>query len=478
MKELSKLRKQIIYSYLPRVLNLLIVPIQVSILTKNLSVSEYGVLTLLQSSFAILTFIFTLGIQKYLSVKIPGKNTNIQYAYFKSLLFLELLLYIIFGSILYLFINDLLQFLNIEQYKQSAVLFLAIYFFSLLYNELGRFLNYRKMIGTRVFLGVVEKVIELFTIIITINVLHKNDIYHIAMAYLILYVLMTILYSFFSINYSEFTKTKTRKIVVKYAIAFGIPLVISDISWRLMQNVDFYFLASMNMKEDLGIYSFIAKLLNYIYLAGSPIIWVVYPYLTAAFNQKKRMDKKVYFFIKRQYKYSFLFLTFSMGILLINLNFFVLLISKKEYLSLTNAYYLYAIYPILLTIMYIQQQILLLSGRTKYIGMVYFIGLSLNIVLDYLLISLFGIYGAIIATIVATVFIILMQNRYTISINMKILVFPFIILFIVFGVHFYVEDTFFANVIFIVIYMLFAYFLKILNIQEINMFKKKILKGK
>jgi len=476
MKELSLLKKHIGYSYISRVINLLIVPIQVSILTKNIKTDIYGILVLLQSSFMMFTFFATLGIQKFISIKIPGKLKYTQYVYFKSLLVLEMILYVFFSFFLVIFNENILKLLDIEEYKKELFLFLLVYFFSLLYNEFGRFLNYRKKITTRVVLGIFEKIMELFFLIFVIKMLHKNDIFHIAITYLVLYVLLTIIYSKYSLNYSIFFDVKIKKIILKKAILFSLPLLVSDISWRLMQNIDFYFLSGMHMKKELGIYAFIVKLLNYIYLAGSPIIWVMYPYVTSAFNQKHKINKKVKFFIQKQFNFSFLFLTFSMGILLTNLEFFVLLLSKQEFLNFKKAYYLYAMYPILLTIMYIQQQILLLKGKTIFIGLIYFLGLCLNIFLNFLLVKVLNMYGIIIGTIISILFIVFIQQKDNILINFKTIIFPFLVLFLIYLIKFYlINNIILLNVMFFIIFILFAFFFKVIRIKDIKIIQNKLI---
>ena len=162
MNEFSQLKKHLIYSYVPRFLSFLIVPFQVSILVKSLSIQDYGVWTTLQNSAIMLTFIFSLGVQKFLSIKIPGKRESIQYTYFKSVLFTESLSYIFFSSILLLMLDNILRIIHLSKYRQSVQVLLVICLLNLIYNELGRFLTYRKKIGTRVILVSIEKIVEFF----------------------------------------------------------------------------------------------------------------------------------------------------------------------------------------------------------------------------------------------------------------------------------------------------------------------------
>ena len=75
------MHRQIMLSYLPRLLNLVVVPAHIALLTKNLSVESYIWNMLLSSGF-VATMIFSLGLQKVLSIKVPGRSLYIQLSFF------------------------------------------------------------------------------------------------------------------------------------------------------------------------------------------------------------------------------------------------------------------------------------------------------------------------------------------------------------------------------------------------------------
>ena len=85
---------------------------------------------------------------------------------------------------------------------------------------------------------------------------------------------------------------------------------------------------------ELGNFVFITKYINYAFIAGSPLIWVVYPYLAGAYNKirnnKVVNNNEVKHYLKIQINYSFLFFASIIGILVLNKGLIVPLIVQKN----------------------------------------------------------------------------------------------------------------------------------------------------
>lgn len=215
MKELNQLNKNVIFSYLPRFLNFIIVPAQMSILINNLSTELYGIWVMLQSSGVMLTFIFTFGLQKYLSVNVPGKTGEIQYGIFKSIFYLEIMLYIIFSLVLIVNIEYILPLIKLGNHSEIAIKIIVIFLVYLSYNELGRFLNYQKKIEERVKIVLVEKILELCLIVSAFYLFEASGLSGLVIVYGILYTTMTIIICLRSIKLSYFFSIPIKK---KYSI--------------------------------------------------------------------------------------------------------------------------------------------------------------------------------------------------------------------------------------------------------------------
>ena len=176
------MHRQIMLSYLPRLLNLVVVPAHIALLTKNLSVESYGIWNMLLSSGFVATMIFSLGLQKVLSIKVPGRSLYIQLSFFKAVLLAESLTYIAL-SIVFLLIclPWVVPSLNIEGQEATVAIILLAFLVNLIYSEFGRLLNYQKRIEIRVLISSFEKLLELGLVYAAISWVGTTDLKHLAL---------------------------------------------------------------------------------------------------------------------------------------------------------------------------------------------------------------------------------------------------------------------------------------------------------
>ena len=410
----SRMRRQIMLSYLPRLLNLVVVPVQIALLTKNLSVESYGIWNMLLSSGFVATMVFSLGLQKVLSIKVPGRSLYIQLSFFKAVLVTESLVYITLSLLfLGLCLPWAVQTLNIAGYEGAVTAILLAFLVNLIYNEFGRLFNYQKRIEIRLLISSFEKLLELGLLYAVISWAGTTDLNELALIYVTLYLILLLASLSFFRGPRVFFSVKLRLPVIKYALLFGAPLILSDVAWKLIQNVDFYMLSAFDRQTELGFYAFISRLINYIYLAASPIIWVIYPYLVDAFHKEgNRIGDQARYLLDNQLKYSTLFLLAAMGGVLINLDWLVAMLATDVYSQNIAAYLLFAPYPVLVTLIYLGQQVLLLDKKTYLVSLSYAAGLIANIGGNFILIPPLGIIGAIISTLTALVIILIIQARH------------------------------------------------------------------
>lgn len=467
------MRNQVMLSYLPRFINLIIVPLQIALLTRHLSIADYGVWNMLLSSGFIATMVFSLGLQKVLSIKIPGRSLRTQLGFFKAVLFAESLTYIGLTLVFIgLCLPWVLHLLKIESKQGAAIVIMAAFFVNLLYNEFGRLLNYQKKIEIRVLIVSCEKILELGLLYAAIIWAGVTNINQLALIYIALYlILLTITLVFFK-GFKTFLQIRLRWKIMKYALFFGAPLIVSDIAWKLIQNVDLYMLSSFDRKAELGLYAFISRLINYIYLAASPIIWVIYPYLVEAhYKDGNSLGVKSQTLLIAQLNHSIIFLSIAAGGLLINLDWIIKLLANAEYNRNIYDYFLFAAYPLLITTMYIGQQILLLDKKTRSISISYLVGLMLNIGGNFVLIPLYGITGAIISTLASVLSILFIQSRhFSLLRYFKAALIAFVALQIfVIGVLTHISmPWFFKNILFIMEIAIAVISLRLMDISSVR----------
>ena len=185
------MHRQIMLSYLPRLLNLVVVPAHIALLTKNLSVESYGIWNMLLSSGFVATMIFSLGLQKVLSIKVPGRSLYICAQFFKAVLLAESLTYIAL-SIVFLLIclPWVVPSLNIEGQEVTVTIILLAFLVNLIYCEFGRLFNYQKRIEIRVLISSFEKLLELGLVYAAISWVGTTDLKHLALVYVGIYLIL------------------------------------------------------------------------------------------------------------------------------------------------------------------------------------------------------------------------------------------------------------------------------------------------
>ena len=247
------MHRQIMLSYLPRLLNLVVVPAHIALLTKNLSVESYGIWNMLLSSGFVATMIFSLGLQKVLSIKVPGRSLYIQLSFFKAVLLAESLTYIAL-SIVFLLIclPWVVPSLNIEGQEATVAIILLAFLVNLIYSEFGRLLNYQKRIEIRVLISSFEKLLELGLVYAAISWVGTTDLKHLALVYVGIYLILLLTNLLFFRGSRIFFRVRLRLAVIKYALLFGAPLILSDVAWKLIQNADFYMLSALTVRQNSG----------------------------------------------------------------------------------------------------------------------------------------------------------------------------------------------------------------------------------
>ena len=146
----------------------------------------------------------------------------------------------------------------------------------------------------------------------------------------------------------------------------------------------------------MGIYSFITKVANVAYLAASPFLWIMFPYIVKASKNSDECIK----LLEKQLKMTCVFIVFALGFFLINVENLVKIVAHDSYLNNLHDYYLVSFYPILLLFVYVLYQQLMIVERKYIILISYLTGLVFNTVFSYLLIENYKVTGAIISTLI------------------------------------------------------------------------------
>jgi O-antigen/teichoic acid export membrane protein len=274
--------------------------------------------------------------------------------------------------------------------------------------------------------------------------------------------------------------------IAKEMLYYGIPLVFSTISTMILTLSDRFYLKFYYNLSEVGIFNLsykIASVINIIIIQSFQL-----GFLPIAFKKYEEGNTQV-FFIKVLKYYSTILMIFVVILSIFSKEIILLLAENKEYFE---SYYFVPIIAFTFYIKGIQYNYSLglhFVKKTKYNVYVVLTGVIINLILNFLFVPKFGIWGATISSVIAGIVILIMfyklsQREYKIDYNIReLLLLSFLgVIFIVLG-YYLSSFSFLIGVILkllsIFLFVFLLYFLKYFNEDELNVIKsirKKFLK--
>lgn len=372
-----------ISNFIPKMLSFVMIPIY----TTYLTTTEYGYADLITTTVALILPFFSLNIHDAITrFTIDNKNKDC------DVFSISLVIYLI-GILLVFFIClilDNIDFFNLPNYFFK---YLFIYYIS---AALLKFFTYfckgMDKVSTIVISSVVNSFITIIANIILLILMKQH-----VNGYLIANTIgsfSAIIIMFIHGKLYKYVKKVEDKKLTKEIIAFSIPLIFSAVGWWINNSIDKYFLAIIEGIAVTGIYSVSYKIPNILAVFQTTFAsaWSI-----SSIKEFDPKDKDGFFWS------IFNKLNFIMVIGASLLMIFNIFISKILYTGDFFQAWLY-VPPLILTIvfnsssMYLES-ILISVKNTKAIGITAVIGALINLVLDFILIKMYGAYGAAIATL-------------------------------------------------------------------------------
>jgi O-antigen/teichoic acid export membrane protein len=364
------------------------------IITKYLTLEEYGIAVFYQVVLRLLAGIIMLGV--------PGSCTIFYFkhkrAEYPSLLLNSLVSPFILASVLFIasfFLVDILT--PIFHIAPVWIVILAplalLYLFpEITYTTLR---NQEKPIKFSIFN--LSQIILHFTITTILIIVFQFNWLGILLGILISLVML----NFLSINYMIKNKLIGGRLnikQIKYSLLLGSPLVLHRIGGLLINKSDALFISIMLGKDMLGIYAVGYQIGMVVLLFQDAFGKAWRPYVFKKLNQNKFSDKiKI---VKLSYLLMVLYLTFPIVIYFASPLIFKIFINERYHDSMVIAplialaYSFLGMYKLVTLYIFYMKKTGILSSFTIING-------GLNIILNYVFISMFGIMGAAYATILS-----------------------------------------------------------------------------
>jgi O-antigen/teichoic acid export membrane protein len=376
--------------------------------TKHITVSDYGVLGILEVTIMILTETLILGqpnayLRFYDSHEFASKRKSTLFTIF-SFVFISVLLFCIIG---YLFVPDIASyFSNPESFKIYFRLSLLIILLRVI-NNLSLTVLRAKEQSFIYAMANVLKIIVILGLNIYFIVSLKLGVQGILYAYIAGEIIMLILLFPLILREIEFSFDT---LILKAALIFGLPLIFNSLAGMILNMGDRYILKLLSNYREVGLYSLgykIAGLIN-IFLVKSFSLG----FIPLAFKMHGQEGDK------RYYSKMMTYLVFTLVWAGIALSVFAKDIVQT--FALDPSYWsAYKIIPvivlsyIILGAKTIAGLGMLLEKKTHYLATTTFIAMILNIVANFLLIPKLGMMGAAFATLISFTALYLLSLYYS-----------------------------------------------------------------
>jgi O-antigen/teichoic acid export membrane protein len=345
----------------------------------------FGSYALIQSVIISLSFIVSFGLDNQ-TILFFNDNLSNNYLWVNRVLSYRLS----FSVIYFILVNAIIYILDQDNFIAGIFFSLSLVFSasSIFYTHNIYSSNFKTNFHVILFssaFGFIIKLLALFFI---------GDLLSISIAFFLESFLKSVMFLYYEKKNGYkfvFDLSNSKKLLL-----LSIPLILSGIVSDLYRTIDLLLLRHFDNEINLGIYSFISKYV----LSFSIIISVFSSYILSGLqgNNKNNDNFIVHSFIISFYMLFIVVISLFLSTEFILSNFF------SEYLPGLKVFYW--LLPSLFFYLTgsIFTYLLILSEKSKYILINSIIGLTINFILNFILIPKFSIYGAAISTLISLFF--------------------------------------------------------------------------
>ncbi|MBC7086559.1 MAG: flippase, partial [Methanomethylovorans sp.] len=378
------------------------------VLTKNLTVHEYGIWAqiIVTIGFAPLLFMFGLQYSMARFVQSIGGKSEVQDLFY-SIFFFVATIGLFASAIVYIFAEKISILLFDGETIIVQILSAIIVIESVNAVLLHFFRSLQQTKRYTVFL-LAQALIQIF--LISVLVLLGKGIYGAVIAVLLKGIILFAIMLFFIVKTIGFKLPKFK--YLREHIAFGLPTMPSELSTWIVSSSDRYLISFLLGATYVGYYAPAYTLGNNIMLGLiTPISLVLPPFLAKLYDSKK--NEAVKSVLEKSLRY-FLFIGIpaTFGLFFLSKPLLKLLtteeIAAEGYLILSIA----AISTLLFGISTILNQIAILNKKTQVIGKIWLVSAILKVGLNLLLIPYVGIVGAALVTLIIFILSLVFSATY------------------------------------------------------------------
>lgn len=376
----------------PSILAFLVVPF----LTHALTTSEYGILTYISAIVLFLNAIYGLGfntyifksydIKKYQHSNFKMVNT-LYWSLFTITLVLSIFLYYIFNNF------KLTNNIDISSYSVCIVMIVFLTSLTIIPMSYLRILEKAKeFFYFTISFSIIEYTF-IFILVITLNLGVEGKLLSRIIGYI--FFVFLLLYFFRKILFKNFFDSKVTTEALKFSPSFAIGTLI----FILIDVADRFILERYVSVSELGLYGVAYSIAFVLMSLNKGISKALQPHIikTTKLNDKVQLEN-----VLGNAKKFVNIITFTTTVIfLICIEFFIQLTFEKSYYDSIEFIIWLALVPMFYAHYNIYSSVLIANGEKRFYLKSMSLGLLVNIILNFLSIPIFGVYGAIISTILA-----------------------------------------------------------------------------
>ncbi len=401
----KKITQQFGVSYIFTFLIFIFSPVLTFLLTRTLSVTEYGIFSILSATITVLTTLLVFGLPFFVVTKLSGYKHVQKVKAIISIFVFEFIILVVITAFLFIpwIQNIILYYLKIPGYRFEFQLSLLIMFVGTLFALAASYLAANRKLEIQSFVFFLRTCLWRILLILVFFFFGNFTLKHVFYLWFIGMIITFIVLLMYLKKDIAFFFTKIKSIsygIFKKSIVFSLPLLLFFTSGLVISLADKYMINFFNGPELTGIYSLSYALVSMILSFSGVISGVLYPHLAKAWNEKKEHN----ILFNAMLKYNLIMVLPAMVGLFVLRNQIITLISGPEYLLAAPAISILIAFPLFAALITILTNNLMLRDKTRMIGYVYTGGAVLNIILNLFLIPKLGINGAAIATISSYLF--------------------------------------------------------------------------
>ena len=365
------------------------------ILTKNLSIEEYGIWAQITASIGVFPGLVMLGLPYTIVRFLPAlkKKEDIQE------IFYSIFILIIFASgtaslLLYIYCNTIASMLFDNNVFVVKILSIVIFVECLNYFLIN-YLRARQQIQKYSFSNLLKTILD--TSIVSFFVLIGKGISTAITGLLLSDILMFLVIFYLIVSEIGIKKPKFKN--TKKYLNFGIPTVPSNFSNWIVNSSDRYIIGILLGTASVGYYSPGYTLGNAINMLFAPLSILLPATLSKSYDENNL--KEVNIFLSYSFKYLMIAIPVTFGISFLSKPILTILSTQE----IASQGYLITPFTALSSLLFgaygIIAEILFLEKRTLISGKIWIIAATLNFILNFVFIPYFGIIGAAITTLIA-----------------------------------------------------------------------------